>query len=40
VDRQPDTVSGAVHEKLSESGLGQNIAGGGVDLLGRHTGPY
>ncbi len=34
VHRKPDAVAGAVHEKLRQPGLGQHLAGGGVDLLG------
>ena len=34
VHRQPDAVAGAVHEVLGQSGVGQHVAGGGVDLLG------
>ena len=40
MDRQPDSVAGAVNEVLRESGLGQHIAGCGVDLFGRHSGTH
>ena len=36
--RQTDAVAGAVHEILSQTGLRQYVAGGGVDRLGAHTG--
>ena len=33
-------MAGAVNEVLRESGLGQHIASGRVDLLGRHSGTH
>ena len=38
--RQSDAVAGAVHEGLGQPLGGQHVAGGGVHLLGRHTGPH
>ena len=38
--RQPDSVAGAVHEIFGKPGLGEHVAGRGVDLFGGDAGAH